>query len=142
MRLFDRLAQLWTQPFPARADALAAFAEVYTDPVSINGVEVPLTDVVERASSLQAAFADLRLELIEEVEAPGRLSIAFWQRGRHVGPLDSPLGEVAPTGREFEIRVIDLLTLTDGRISAIQVVPDGLAMLVQLGAVQLVQARD
>jgi ketosteroid isomerase-like protein len=81
-------------------------------------------------------LADLRVELIEQVEAPGRVVIAFWQRGRHVGPLSTPLGEIAATGREIEIRVIDVLSITDGRISAVQVVPDNLTLVMQLGAVQ------
>src|SRR6266498_4053141 len=115
------------------------FGEAYTDPVAINGVDVPLSDLVERARGLQRAFADLRIELIEQIEAPGRVVIVFWQRGRHIGPLETPLGEISPTGREVEIRVIDVLSITDGRISAIQVVPDNLALAMQLGAVRLVE---
>ena len=141
MGLVERLVRLWTEPVGASAEALAAFGEAYTDPVSINRVDVPLSDLVERARGLQRAFADLRLELIEQVEAPGRVVIVFWQRGRHVGPLETPLGEISPTGREVEIRVIDVLSISDGRISAIQVVPDNLALVMQLGALQLVHRR-
>jgi ketosteroid isomerase-like protein len=141
MSVVDRLVRLWTEPVAAPDEALAAFSEAYTDPVSINGVEVPLADLVARARGLQRAFADLRIELIEQIETPGRVVIAFWQRGRHVGPLESPLGEISPTGREVEIRVIDVLSITDGRIGAIQVVPDNLGLAMQLGAVQLVQRR-
>jgi ketosteroid isomerase-like protein len=135
----ERLVRLWTQPVAASAEALAAFREAYTDPVSINGVDVPLADLVERARAAQRAFADLRIELIEQIEAPGRVVIVFWQRGRHVGPLETPLGEVSPTGREVEVRVIDVLSITDGRISAIQVVPDNLGLAMQLGAVRLAE---
>jgi len=66
----------------------------------------------------------------------------FWQRGRHIGPLELPFGEIGPTGREVEVRVIDVLSISDGRISAIQVVPDNLGLAMQLGAVQLVQRRQ
>lgn len=125
----------------ASAEALAAFREAYTDPVSINGVDVSVAALVERARGLQRAFVDLRLEMIEEIEAPGRVVIVFWQRGRHVGPLETPLGEISPTGRDVAVRVIDVLSITDGRISAIQVVPDNLG-LAMLGAVQLVQGRE
>ena len=142
MHVVERLARLWTEPVATPAEALAAFGEVYTDPVSINGVAVPLADVVERARGLQRAFANLRIEVIEQIEAPGRIVIVFWQRGRHVGPLELPLGEISPTGREVEVRVIDVLSISDGRISAIQVVPDNLALAMQLGAVQLVQRRQ
>jgi ketosteroid isomerase-like protein len=141
MNVVERLVRLWTEPVAASAEALAAFNEAYSDPVSINGVDVPLADLVERARRLQRAFADLRMELIERIETPGRVVIVFWQRGRHVGPLETPLGEISPTGREVEIRVIDVLSISDGRISAIQVVPDNLGLAMQLGAVQLVQRR-
>jgi hypothetical protein len=142
MSLVERVVRLWTEPVAAPAETLAAFGEAYTDPVSINGVEVPLIDLVERARGLQRALADLRIELIDEFEAPGRLVLVFWQRGRHVGPLETPLGEIGPTGREVEIRVIDVLSISDGLISSIQVVPDNLALMMQLEAIQLVQRSD
>ena len=44
----------------------------------------------------------------------------------------------SPTGREVEIRTIDVLTLADGLITALWVVSDELGMLAQLGAVELV----
>jgi hypothetical protein len=141
MSVVDRLARLWTEPLGTSAEALRAFRETYTDPVSINGVDVSVAALVERARGFQRAFADLRIDLIEQVEAPGRLVIVFWQRGRHVGPLESPLGEISPTGREVEVRVIDVLSITEGRISAIQVVPDNLGLVMQLDAVRLVEQR-
>jgi predicted ester cyclase len=137
MSLIDRLLRLWTEPVPEPDRAIADFGEAYADPVSINGVDVPLADLVERARGLQRAFADLRIKLIEQLESEERVAIVFLQRGRHVGALETPLGEIAPTGREFEIRVIDVLCIADGRIRAIQVVPDNLALLTQLGAVEL-----
>jgi ketosteroid isomerase-like protein len=142
MTLLDRLSRLWTEPFASAEEALAAFARTYTDPVEINGVAVPLTDVVARARSLQTAFADLRIEPIEMLETAERAVIVFWQRGRHVGSLETPLGEIGATGRDFAIRVIDVLSLSDGRISAIQVVPDTLGMLTQLGVVMLAGQLD
>ena len=135
----ERLSRLWTEPLGAGPDAIAAFGELYTDPVSINGAEVPLVDLVERARGLQRAFADLSMEIIDEVQAPDRLVIVFWQRGRHVGPLALPLGEIPPTGRRFEVRTIDVLSISGDRINAVQVVPDNLGLAIQLGAVALVQ---
>jgi SnoaL-like polyketide cyclase len=58
-------------------------------------------------------------------------------RGRHVGPYVSPLGLVAPTRRDIEVRTIDVLTVTEGVISAIWVVSDDLGLLRQLDAVKL-----
>jgi hypothetical protein len=123
---------------PPGTEALAAFGELYTDPVSINGADTPLVDVVERARALQLAFADLSMEVIDEIEVPGRLVIVFLQRGRHVGPFALPLGEIAAIGRRIEVRTIDVLSISAGQITAIQVVPDNLGLAMQLGAVALV----
>ena len=98
MSTVERLLRLWTEPVAETADAIAAFGAVYADPVSVNGVDVPLVGLVERARALQRAFADLSVEMIDERGAQP-VVVVFWQRGRHVGPLVLPLGEIAPTGR-------------------------------------------
>ena len=134
------LTRLWTEPVPAPAQAVRAFAELYTDPVSMNGVPTSLLELVERARGLQSAFADLSMEVIDEFEAPNRFVIVFLQRGRHVGTLSLPLGDIPPTGREVEVRTIDVLSMTDDRISAVQVVPDNLGLAMQLDAVALRRA--
>jgi SnoaL-like polyketide cyclase len=133
--LLDRLLPLWTQPADSRDDAEAAFREVYADPVMVNGAETSVADLVRRARMLQQAFDQLGMHIVDAVETPDRVVIAFLMRGRHVGPFHSALGVVAPTQREIEVRTIDVLTLTAGVVSAIWVVADDLGLLRQLGAV-------
>jgi predicted ester cyclase len=135
--LLDRLFDLWLESVDERDDPEAAFRELYADPVSINGTPTPVSFLVERARALQRAFAGLTTEIVEQVETSDRLAIAFYIRGRHVGPLLTPIGTVAPTGSTVEIRTIDVLTITDGVITALWVVSDELGMLTQLDAVQL-----
>jgi SnoaL-like polyketide cyclase len=135
--LLDRLFALWTQPVDSRDDAEAAFREVYADPVMVNGAETSVADLVRRARMLQQAFDQLGMHIVDAVETPDRIVIAFLMRGRHVGPFHSPLGVVAPTQREIEVRTIDVLTLAAGVVSAIWVVADDLDLLRQLGAVTL-----
>jgi hypothetical protein len=77
------------------------------------------------------------MELVDRVETPDRLVIGFLMRGRHVGPLETPLGTVEPTSRAIEARTTDILTLRDGLITDIWVVSDELGVLLQLGAVRL-----
>jgi predicted ester cyclase len=141
----SRLLALWTHPLPDDEAAAAAFREVYTDPVRINGADLPVTALVSRARAGQRAFADLRIELIDQVQvgqldASGQLTIVFRQRGRPVGPLDSPLGQVAATGRHIEVQIIDLLTFEGGRIREVRMVADQLGLLTQLGAIALAGA--
>ncbi len=133
------LLALWTEPLPADdLAARAAFARFYTDPVSVNGADVSVAAMVERARALQAAFTDRRNTILDAVTTADRLVVAFELRVRHVGPLRTPLGEVAATGREVVTRAIDVLVRTaDGRISAAHVVSDELGLLTQLDAVRL-----
>jgi hypothetical protein len=135
--LLGRLLPLWTQPVDSRADAEAAFREVYADPVVVNGIKIPVVDLVSRARALQRAFDGLSMQILDTVETPDRVVIAFLMRGRHVGPFISPLGTVAPTQRDIEVRTIDVLAVTAGVVSAIWVVSDDLALLRQLDAAKL-----
>jgi predicted ester cyclase len=129
--------QLWTQPVDALDDAEAVFRAVYADPVMVNGTEMRVAELVGRARSLQQAFDGLGMQILDTVETQDRIVIAFVMHGRHVGPFVSPLGTVAPTGREIEVRTIDVLTVTAGVVSAIWVVSDDLGLLRQLDAVKL-----
>ena len=135
--LLGRLLPLWTQPVDSWDDAEAAFREVYADPVVVNGIEMPIVELVGRARALQQAFEGLSMHVLDIVHAPDRVVIAFLMRGRHVGPFISPLGTVGPTQRDIEVRTIDILVVTAGVVSAIWVVSDDLGLLRQLDAAKL-----
>ncbi|GAB3315591.1 hypothetical protein GCM10027451_31530 [Geodermatophilus aquaeductus] len=136
----DRLLRLWTEPLLAGPAAEEAFRAVYTDPVTVNGAALTAADLVARARALQAAFADAQREVVSVVEDGDRVAVAFRMGGRQVGPLGTSAGPLPPTGRHVELRVIDVLTLTDGRISEIWMVADELGALAAVGAVALVPA--
>jgi hypothetical protein len=57
--VLERLLPLWTQPVDARPDPVAAFGGTYADPVLVNGSELALTELVDRARALQRAFDGL-----------------------------------------------------------------------------------
>ena len=135
--LLGRLLPLWTQPVDSWDDAEAAFRGVYADPVVVNGIEMPIAELVGRAGALQQAFDELGMHILDTVETSDRVVIAFLMRGRHVGPFNSPLGTVAPTQRDIEVRTIDVLVITEGLVSAIWVVSDDLGLLRQLDAAKL-----
>jgi predicted ester cyclase len=129
----DELLTLWSQP---HEDPAAAFARMYTDPVTVNGAPLGIADLVLRADALRAAFADLRREVLDVCETGDKVAVAFRMTGRHVGPLVTSAGVLPPTDREITLRVIDILTLTGGRISSLWMVADELGALAQVGAVQ------
>ena len=84
---------LWTQPVDARDAPEAAFREVYADPVAVNGVETTVTELVGRARSLQRAFDQLDMHILDTVEAPDRVVIAFLMRWTARRPVRLPLGD-------------------------------------------------
>jgi hypothetical protein len=135
--LVECLLPLWTRPVDAWDDPEAAFCEVYADPVAVNGTEMTVAELTGRARLLQQAFDRLDMHILDTVETADRVVIAFLMRGRHIGPFPSPLGTVAPTHRDIEVRTIDVLTITAGVISAVWVVSDDLGLLRQLDAVRL-----
>ncbi len=61
------------------------------------------------------------------------LAVAVVMHGRHPGPYETPFGIIQPTGADVQIRTIDVLTLTDEKISAVWVNADDLGTLRQLG---------
>jgi predicted ester cyclase len=130
----QKLFSLWHQA-DQTTDLEAAFAAFYTDPVLVNGVEMSTSDLVARARSLNAGFADLTADILQVVDDGDSLGVASVMRGRHTGPYAGPLGIVQPTGIDVEIRTIDILRLTEGKVSTIWVIADDLGLLRQLGAV-------
>jgi hypothetical protein len=133
----DAIMALWERPVDDDEEARAAFAEVYADRIVVNGAEMTLDELVVRARALQAGLSDVSHELLERVEAGDKLVIAFTLSGRHTGPLPTSIGAVPASGTDVSIRGMDVLTFTDGRISAITVVSDELGTLARMGAVTL-----
>lgn len=66
--LTRRLMALWDAPPADPAAANAAFAELYTDPVMINGAAVSISDLVSMAHGLSGVYADARHEVTDVVE--------------------------------------------------------------------------
>jgi ketosteroid isomerase-like protein len=134
--LVTRLFAVWDD-VPADDEAAeAAFRELYTDPVRVNGADVTIAQLVRRARMTSAALVGRTTELLAQASTGDRTAIAFRMHGRHVGPMDTPLGPVAGTGQSVSMQVIDLLTVQDGHISEIWMVADLLGMLACTGAVR------
>jgi predicted ester cyclase len=141
--LVARALRLWSEPLPPGDAALAAFRDVYLDPIRVNGTATALEVLVERSGHLQDALADLAHHVDDVVVTAGRRAIAFRISGRHVGRLPTPLGPVAPTGRTVEVAGLDIFEVDEeaGRITAVWAVADYLGLLASLDAVTLRTAQ-
>ena len=134
--LVTRLLRLWDD-VPEGEAAVAAFHELYADPVRINGTDMTVEQLAERAQRTAAALAGRTTQVLSQVAAGDRTAVAFRMTGRHVGPLDTPLGQVPATGQVLTLDVIDLLLVSDGLISEIFMTADYLGALGRAGAVRL-----
>ena len=133
----DTLLDLWQQPWTPGPAAEDAFRQLYTDPVTINGAPSTVAALVARSISLNRALTDQHREVDQVVQTGDEVAVAFRLSGRHVGPLATSAGIVPPTGRRLELTIIDILTLTGGRVSTIRMVADELAALAAVDAVSL-----
>ena len=128
----DRLFQAWTNP-DGLDEMDSRLAEFYTDPVRVNGADLRLSDLATRARALHVAFSDLRSEILHVVADADSVAVAFVMHGRHTGPYETAFGTIQATGSEVQIRTIDVLTISGGKISAVWVNADDLGTLRQLG---------
>src|SRR4051794_33152002 len=134
----ERLLRLWTDPLPDDEEAaVAGFREVYSDPVTVNGTPLTAVDLVTRARVMQAALERPEREVLAVADAGGSVAVAFRLAGRQVGPLDTPVGRLPASGQRIELRVIDVLTVADGRVTGIWMVADWLPAVAASGAVHL-----
>ncbi len=133
--IVDRLLAVWTHP-PEDLEVLETeLRAIYTDPLTLNGVTMPLSALVEFALRTAGAFSEQSTELLQVHQTDSVLAFGFVRRGRHTGTYAGALGPVEATGREFELRALDLLTLEEGKISGGWAIADELGLLRQLGAV-------
>ena len=133
--VMERALDLWQAPVPEGDAGVARFRTVYTDPVTVNGSPTDLVVLVERARMLQRCFDTVGHEVDAWFATDGRCAFSFRLFGRQVGPLATPLGEVAPTGRRLEAHGMDIFEIADGRVRGIWAILDWLDLLTQAGAV-------
>jgi ketosteroid isomerase-like protein len=134
----EGLLRLWSDPLPEDdGAAAAAFRTSYRDPVTVNGTPLTAADLVARARAMQKALERPEREVLGVVDAGASVAVAFRLAGRQVGPLQTPAGLIHPTGQRIDVQIIDVLTLTDGRISEIRMVADWLGALAAVGAVHV-----
>ena len=81
-------------------------------------------------TELRTSSSDLHLE-IQDTATSGDTA---WFRIRSTGTNDGPMWGRPPTGRAFDITVIDIVRIADGRMVEHWGVADRLAMLKQIGA--------
>lgn len=116
----------------------ATVAQRYTDTATILGQsDEPLRGskaISDNYDSYFRAYPDFSFELKSSMEDGRLLSCEGIVRGTHNGPLATPDGDIAPTGRKVEIDVAAFFDITaDGLIAEDRTYFDSAVMMSQLG---------
>jgi predicted ester cyclase len=86
----------------------------------------------EELLQLREAFPDQRFEVKRELVADGAVVLCLRWHGTHLGSFASPLGEIAPTGRRFSTRGIEIFDVRGDRVVAIRMAWDLAGLVAQL----------
>lgn len=113
---------------------VGAFSEVVAPSCVINGRQTDIHGVQDCAAMMRAAFPDERI-VIEELIGEGDKVVArLRSEGTHEGHWQSPIGDIAPTGKTFVQTGVQIFRIENAMIVEMQTEWDVLGHLQQLGA--------
>jgi ketosteroid isomerase-like protein len=129
--LIDRhYAEINTNDFSDVADLFSA------DVVTQLPDAGPLTGIAPFVAYGQAflqAFPDGRIHGDRSLESGDRIVVEGRFTGTNTGPLQTPAGEVPPTGRSMVLPFADVFRVADGKITEHRIYYDTVGLLAQLG---------
>jgi ketosteroid isomerase-like protein len=95
----------------------------------------PLTGIepfVAYGQAFLRAFPDGRIHRDRHLESGARVVVEGRFTGTNTGPLQTPAGELPPTGRAMVLPFADVFRVADGKITEHRIYYDTLGLLVQL----------
>jgi predicted ester cyclase len=116
--VIDRMLALWN------GGDVDAIDEIYAPEY--------VEEVREEIVQLRRAFPDQRFDVERELVADGVVVLCLHWHGTHHGPFASPLGVIAPTGRRFSVRGIEIFDVRDDRVVGIRMGWDLATLVAQL----------
>jgi steroid delta-isomerase-like uncharacterized protein len=89
--------------------------------------------VIEFLSGWATAFPDSTVQVTSLIATDSGAAVEFIGRGTHDGPLATPMGPIAPTGRPVEFRLCDVWQVRDGKLARTHTYFDVMTILAQIG---------
>lgn len=83
----------------------------------------------------KTAFPDVQIEVTNQIAADDSVVNEFVAHGTHTGPLQTPSGTIAPTGRPVTFTVCEVCQFRDGKLAGLHNYQDKVALLRQLGLI-------
>jgi ketosteroid isomerase-like protein len=113
-------------------EALAADDFVLIDCASGEKYEGP-EGARRNAEGWLTPFADVNVEVTNVVSSGDWAVAECVGRGTHSGPMQTPMGEVAPTGKQIELHFCSLVKVRDGKMVEGRDYYDAMTIASQLG---------
>jgi len=88
---------------------------------------------VQFSKGWEAAVPDGRHTVTRCLQVGDEAAVEGYYRGTHLGPLQTPQGPIAATGRQFDLKFSAFGRLRDERIAEVQVYFDSMSIIAQLG---------
>jgi ketosteroid isomerase-like protein len=130
-QLVDRhYAQVNSNDFSDAADVFTP--DVVTQPPGTDPL-VGIEAFIGYGQAFLRAFPDGRIHGDRYVQSGDRVVVEGRFTGTHTGPLQTPAGDVPPTGRPMVLPFADVFSVVDGKIAEHRVYYDTLGLLTQLG---------
>ena len=138
MERYQQAADAFAEAFGVRHDARAA-AALYAEDGSIT--DMPTGDKVQGRVAIEEylsvwlrAFPDLTFEPARVFGSGDMIAVEWVSHGTHTGPLATPQGEIAATGKRAELRACSISRLTsDDLYAEDNTYFDSASLLQQLG---------
>ena len=92
-----------------------------------------VNNVIEAWKGWATALPDSKATFEREVFSGNTVTLELTWRGTHTGPLQTPNGEIAPTGRKIELRAVQVVDVADGKAQSIRQYFDMATLFDQLG---------
>lgn len=131
-----RVARALNEAYNAR-DMVAATKLVTVDARLINMATgetfVGEQGVQQFLQGWATTFPDSNVETTTVIADDNAVAMEFTGRGSQTGPLQTPTGEIPPTGRRVEVPFVQVLKLQSGKITEARLYFDVAGMLQQLG---------
>ena len=96
---------------------------------TVDGID----DVLEIWKGWAKAFPDSRATFHDAFASGDTVVVELSWKGTHTGPLSTPAGEIAPTGKSIDLRAVQVQKVKDGKVASTRQYFDMATMMSQLG---------
>ncbi len=93
-------------------------------------------EVVSMWRNWATALPDSNATILGEYVSGNKVVLELAWNGTHTGPLQTPSGTIAPTGRKITVRACQVLEIAGDKVSNLRHYFDMVTLLTQLGVLQ------